>query len=98
MRKLATWWRRRHWRRVTILLLSIVSFLQVSIGVMGTARPCDAASKPPPPNILLIVTDDVGIDQWKLFGYGGVTPAATPNIDAIAKAGVRFHNMWAMPS
>ncbi len=42
--------------------------------------------------------NDIGIDQWKLFGYGGNTPAATPNIDAIAQAGVKFHNMWAMPA
>lgn len=42
--------------------------------------------------------DDIGVDQWALFGYGGITPAATPNIDAIAHGGVRFHNMWAMPA
>jgi len=42
--------------------------------------------------------DDIGIDQWQLFGYGGATPAATPNIDAIAHAGVRFHNLWSMPA
>jgi hypothetical protein len=42
--------------------------------------------------------DDIGIDQWHLFGYGGVDPAATPNIGAIANGGVSFHNMWAMPA
>jgi hypothetical protein len=41
--------------------------------------------------------DDVGIDQLTIFGYGGVDPAKTPNIDAIARAGVRFRNVWAMP-
>jgi hypothetical protein len=46
------------------------------------------------PNIVLVVMDDIGIDQWQLFGYGGVDPAATPNIDAIANGGVSFHNMW----
>src|SRR5262249_51416326 len=30
-------------------------------------------------------------------GYGGATPPRTPNIDAIARAGVRFRNTWAMP-
>src|SRR5579885_1480842 len=50
------------------------------------------------PNILLIVMDDIGIDQWKLFGYGGADPAAMPNIEAIARGGARFHNMWAMPA
>jgi hypothetical protein len=42
--------------------------------------------------------DDIGIDQWALFGYGGDTPPATPNIDTIAQGGVKFHNMWAMPA
>jgi hypothetical protein len=51
-----------------------------------------------PPNILLIVVDDLGIDQWKVFGYGGNNPAPTPNIDTLANAGVKFHNMWAMPA
>jgi hypothetical protein len=49
------------------------------------------------PNILFIIMDDVGIDQLTAFGYGGLTPPQTPNINAIAKAGVRFRNTWAMP-
>ena len=58
-----------------------------------------AAAKPPgsPPNILFFVLDDVGIDQMKVFGYGGATAPRTPNIDAIAHAGVRFRNFWTMP-
>ena len=66
-----------------------------SIGV--NFKPVAAASQPAP-NILFIFIDDAGIDQWKLFGYGGTTPAATPNLDAIAKAGIKFHNVWAMPA
>ncbi|MGH8428298.1 MAG: sulfatase-like hydrolase/transferase, partial [Gammaproteobacteria bacterium] len=31
-------------------------------------------------------------------GYGGATPAAMPNIAAIADEGVRFHNLWSMPA
>jgi arylsulfatase A-like enzyme len=49
------------------------------------------------PNILFFIMDDVGIDQMKTFGYGGATPPATPNIDAIAQAGVKFRNTWATP-
>jgi hypothetical protein len=49
------------------------------------------------PNILFIIMDDVGIDQLPVFGYGGIDPANTPNINAIANAGVRFRNAWAMP-
>jgi hypothetical protein len=49
------------------------------------------------PNILFIIMDDVGIDQMHIFSYGGATPPLTPNIDAIAQAGVRFRNVWSMP-
>jgi hypothetical protein len=28
------------------------------------------------PNILFIILDDVGIDQLKLFGFGGLDPAS----------------------
>jgi hypothetical protein len=41
--------------------------------------------------------DDVGIDQMKVFGYGGRTAPRTPNFDTIARAGVRFRNVWSMP-
>lgn len=51
----------------------------------------------PRPNILFIIMDDVGIDQMKVFGYGGATPPNTPNIDTLAGAGVKFRNTWSMP-
>jgi hypothetical protein len=49
------------------------------------------------PNILFIIMDDVGIDQMKVFGYGGRTAPRTPNFNTIARAGVRFRNVWSMP-
>lgn len=61
----------------------------------GNSPPGQANGRPP--NILFIIMDDVGIDQMSVFGYGGTDAAATPNIDAIAHAGVRFRNVWAMP-
>lgn len=48
-------------------------------------------------NILFVIMDDVGIDQMKVFGYGGDTPPNMPNINAVASAGVRFRNTWTMP-
>ena len=52
------------------------------------------------PNILFILTDDVGIDQFRAFGYGGpdLLNPAMPNIDQIASEGVRFRNLWSMPA
>lgn len=49
------------------------------------------------PNILFIILDDVGIDQLKLFGFGGLDPASLPNISRIARNGVKFTNVWSMP-
>jgi arylsulfatase A-like enzyme len=42
--------------------------------------------------------DDVGIDQLRSFGYGGpLTPPHTPALDVVARNGIRFRNVWAMP-
>jgi Sulfatase len=71
--------------------------LLTELAGIALVSPARAATSSPP-NILLVVVDDLGIDQWKLFGYGGNNPVATPNIDAIANAGVKFHNMWSMPA
>lgn len=58
-------------------------------------------SASPSPNILFVVLDDLGVDQLTAFGYGGLVAEhapKTPNIDAIAQAGVRFRNAWSMPT
>jgi arylsulfatase A-like enzyme len=56
----------------------------------------------PKPNILFVIMDDVGIDQMKLFGYGGrgvgpLAPPRTPTLNEIAESGVLFRNTWASP-
>lgn len=78
-------------------------------GDSGSTPSGDSAKGPQGPNILFVIMDDVGIDQMKVFGYGGVeNPMAgdnagrglgpnLPNIDAVARAGVRFRNTWSMP-
>jgi arylsulfatase A-like enzyme len=60
-----------------------------------------AAADPPgagAPNILFIVLDDFGLDQMTAYGYGGAIPPKTPNLTAIAEAGLKFRNAWAMPT
>ncbi len=66
---------------------------------LGTLLAAPHPKPPKTPNILFFIMDDVGIDQMQTFGYGGLPPAQprTPNIDAIAQAGVRFRNTWSMP-
>lgn len=78
------------------ILLNIGANAQ-SAAVLGANSKPDNSGKSTRPNILFIVMDDVGIDQMLIFGYGGGTPPLTPNINAIAQAGVRFRNVWAMP-
>ncbi len=46
------------------------------------------------PNILFIMVDDLG-KEW-ISCYGG-DDIETPNIDALAKGGMKFHNAWSMP-
>lgn len=84
-----------------ILFRSVVA-VAATIGFAGAAFAQSSGAPLPSsrslPNILMILTDDVGIDQIQTMGYGGVTAPPTPNIDAIANAGVRFRDMWAMPA
>ena len=76
----------------------LVVSISIAFVLHGLAPIAAAAAEPPErPNILFIVLDDVGMDQMKVFGYGGATAPRTPNINAIAEHGVAFRNFWAMP-
>src|SRR5215217_579253 len=48
--------------------------------------PAEAASRPKP-NIVLIVADDLGYGELGAYGAVGIP---TPNIDALARGGIRF--------
>jgi arylsulfatase A-like enzyme len=61
-------------------------------------QPKPAPGRASPPNILMLLLDDAGIDQWRSFTYGGPVPASMPALDAIARAGTRFTNTWSMPA
>jgi len=56
------------------------------------------AAKPLParPNILVIMTDDVGITNVGAYSHGMMVP--TPNIDQIAREGMLFTDHYAEPS
>jgi hypothetical protein len=87
---------------ILVLLNSPTIFRGQSLNADVTAPAASASGQrmpggKPRPNILFIIMDDVGIDQMRIFGYGGATPPLTPNINAIARAGVRFRNVWSMP-
>jgi arylsulfatase A-like enzyme len=67
--------------------------------LLGALMACGDSSSPGAPqrNILLIIMDDVGQDQLGIFNPAADTPAQTPNIDAVASAGVLFTDTTAMP-
>src|SRR5262250_13674 len=50
----------------------------------------------PPENILIIIADDMGVDMLSKYGLGTNLPS-TPNIDALADAGVVFRSAYANP-
>lgn len=56
--------------------------------VVGQPRAQEAA----PPNILLVITDDLGYGD---LGVTGVSDIRTPNLDALARQGVRFTEFYA---
>ena len=61
------------------------------LGIVGLGRvPGRAGGRPGPrPNIVFLVADDMGYAD---VGFHGCPDVPTPNIDAIAKGGVRFAN------
>ncbi len=88
--------------RLVAVAYLLLGMLSCDIATAQTATPDWHTKKP---NILLVIMDDVGIDQMKSFGYGGfpgqsgannIAPLI-PNIDAVARAGLRFRNAWSMP-
>jgi arylsulfatase A-like enzyme len=87
-------------RRFSLIVVASLALL-LGFSLAGRGAPPDDDGKRGsgrrPPDILLILMDDVGVDQMTAFGWGGVDPASTPNIDTIAEAGVKFTNVWSMP-
>src|SRR5687767_3493466 len=54
------------------------------------------AESPSRPNILLILADDYGIDGIGVYGSDRFK-GKTPNLDALARAGIRFERCYATP-
>jgi hypothetical protein len=81
-------------RRSCAMLATLACVAALAAGCSDRAG---SSPEEQPPNILFVALDDVGVDQMQSFGYGGATPPAVPNLDAIAAAGVRFRNTWSTP-
>jgi hypothetical protein len=80
---------RRAGRPLILSLLVASLVLATFVWPAGQARAAKPA-KPQPPNILFIIMDDVGIDQFeKTFGVGAEDAAPTPAMDTLATGGLR---------
>jgi arylsulfatase len=73
-------------RRLLIVLTALATWISCSTG--ATETPPD-----PRPNILLIVADDLGYADLGVFG----SDIRTPNIDALARQGLRFSQFHTAP-
>ena len=72
--------------RIIVVLLALTLVLTA-----GFIRPVQEIKRAKP-NILFILIDDLG---WTDIGAFGSTFYETPNIDALAKKGVKFTNAYA---
>ena len=59
--------------------------------LMVSALVARAADSPPRPNIVLVMADDQG---WGDTGYNGHPELKTPNLDTLAKSGLRFDRFY----
>jgi arylsulfatase A-like enzyme len=62
------------------------------LGCFMIAPPAGAQTAARPPNVVLIITDDAGYGD---LGSYGATDVRTPNLDRLARQGVRFTDFYA---
>jgi arylsulfatase A len=75
----------------------MIPFCNIVIAVILTLAGCSDKNSAPAekPNIIVIVADDLG---WSDLSCYGNTFIETPNLDKLAKSGVRFTNAYAAAS
>ncbi|WP_018971111.1 arylsulfatase [Rubritalea marina] len=65
--------------------------------IVASALSTSAKTETPPPNILIILTDDVGLLNIGAY-HRGLMSSKTPNIDRLAKEGMLFTDYYAQPT
>ena len=77
---------------ISLLLVPMISCQQTSTKKEDTAEAENKVESDKKPNIVVIYLDDLGYGDVSSYG---ATELKTPNIDALAKGGVRFTNGYA---
>ena len=68
----------------------------ISALVLGQISPNQvSAADKQPPNVVVIFIDDMGYGDPGCYGGGGAAGAATPNIDRLAREGLRLTSCYA---
>ncbi|HEY7423324.1 MAG TPA: sulfatase-like hydrolase/transferase, partial [Gemmataceae bacterium] len=79
--------KRRPRHALTGFIISLLAFLSIE-----SAKKLQAAEKRTPPNIVVLFTDDQGYADVGCFGAKGFE---TPNLDRMAREGMRFTDFHA---
>jgi arylsulfatase A-like enzyme len=66
--------------------------LALWIAALACAAPAASAADAPRPNVVFVLADDLG---WGDLSSYGATDLATPNIDRLAREGIRFTDFYA---
>jgi len=80
-------------KRVVVALAVVAGILGGRFATASDNDPVSSPSGQQPPNVLVWMMDDVGFAQ--ISSYGGLVD--TPNIDRIAKSGLRYTNYHTAP-
>ena len=75
--------------RLLIITFSLVGFISMTGCNDAPTRPNDVAKRP---HVILVMADDMG---WAQTGYYGHPLLKTPNLDTMAKSGLRMDRFYA---
>src|SRR6185436_13816976 len=70
--------------------ISLRALVVLTVGFLSPVRAAELR-----PNIIFIVADDL---RWDALGYAGISIIKTPNLDELARTGVRFRNHFVTSS
>jgi len=74
---------------------SLATALAATLPLVAATSPNSGSPAAPAPNIVLILADDLG---WTDLGCTGSKYYETPNIDRLARQGMRFTSAYTMPN